>query len=75
MFEPTKTFKPSKPDKTGLEWDDLAGAEQSKLLVTAPEAVAEILNPKVELPASAKRSARRPGRGRIGSRRMEAFRG
>jgi len=75
MFERTDDFKPSKPYQTRLKWNDLAGDEQSKLLVTAPEIViAEILNAKVEAPASAKRPARRPGRGRNGSRRMEAFR-
>jgi len=76
MFEPTESFKPSKPYQTRLKWDDLAGAEQSKLLVTAPETViAQILNAKVEAPVEAKRPSRRPGRGRSGSRRMEAFGG
>jgi hypothetical protein len=75
MFEPTENFKPSKPYKTRLKWVDLAGAEQSKLLVTAPQTViAEMLNAKVELPVEAKRPAKRPGRGRSGSRRMEGFR-
>lgn len=74
-FEPTESFKPSRPYQTRLKWNDPAGDEQSKLLVTAPETViAEILNAKVEAPVEAKRPARRQARGRSGSRRMEAFR-
>jgi hypothetical protein len=74
-FEPTENFKPAKPYQTRLKWSDLAGDEQSKLLVTAPETViAEILQAKTEPSTPAKRPARRPARGRSGSRRMEAFR-
>jgi hypothetical protein len=75
IFEPTEGFKPTKPYRTRLKWSDLAGDEQSKLLVTAPETViSEILNAKTETPAPTKRPTRRPARGRNGSRRMEAFR-
>lgn len=75
-FEPTESFKPAKPYQTRLKWRDLAGEEQSKLLVTPPETViAEILNAKAEMVRTAKRPSKRPGRGRNGSRRMEAFRG
>ncbi|HVR55666.1 MAG TPA: hypothetical protein VMT72_02415 [Pseudolabrys sp.] len=74
-FEPTESFKPTKPYQTRLKWRDLAGKEQSKLLVTSPETViAEILTAKAELVRTAKRPAKRPARGRSGSRRMEAFR-
>ena len=74
-FEPTENFKPAKPYQTRLKWSDLAGDEQSKLLVTAPETViAEILQAKTEPSTPAKRPVRRPARGRSGSRRMEAFR-
>jgi hypothetical protein len=74
-FEPTETFKPAKPYQTRLKWRDLAGEEQSKLLMTPPETViAEILNAKAEQVRTAKRPAKRQGRGRSGSRRMEAFR-
>ena len=74
-FEPTESFKPAKPYQTRLKWRDLAGVEQSKLLVTPPETViAEILSAKVELVKTAKRPAKRQGRGRSGSRRMDAFR-
>jgi hypothetical protein len=76
IFEPTETFKPSKAYQTRLKWSDLAGGEQSKLLLTAPETViAELLQAKVETPTPAKSPARRPARGRSGSRRMEAYRG
>lgn len=74
-FEPTENFKPAKPYKTRLKWRDLTGGEQSKLLLTEAEAViAEILGVKAEMAKVAKRPARRPGRGRNGSRRMEAYR-
>lgn len=76
MFEPTESFKPSKPYKTRLKWSDATGADQSKLLVTEPETViAEILKAKIQDPAPAKpAAAKRPARGRKGSQRMEAFR-
>jgi hypothetical protein len=74
-FEPTESFSPLRPYQTRLKWNDLTGGEQSKLLVTPPETViAEILQAKAETPATAKRPAKRPSRGRSGSRRMEAFR-
>jgi hypothetical protein len=74
VFEPTESFTPKKPYQTRLKWSDLAGGEQSKLLVTAPETViAEIVQAKLEMPVPAKRAARRPSRGRKGSQRMEAF--
>lgn len=73
-FEPTESFNPTKPYKTRLKWRDLA--EQSKLLVTPPETViAELLQATAELVKAPKRPGKRPGRGRNGSRRMEAFRG
>lgn len=75
IFEPKESFKPTKPYQTRLKWSDLSGDEQSKLLITAPETViAEILQAKTEPSTAAKRPARRPARGRSGSRRMEAFR-
>ncbi|GLR89788.1 hypothetical protein [Bradyrhizobium iriomotense] len=73
-FEPTEGFNPAKPYKTRLKWRDFAGKEQSKLLLTAPETViAELLKTKVETVPTVKRSAKRPPRGRNGSRRMEGF--
>jgi hypothetical protein len=75
VFEPTESFKPTKPYQTRLKWSDLAGDEQSKLLVTAPEVVfAELVKAKVEQRATAKRPPARPARGRKGSRRIEASR-
>ena len=74
IFEPTESFTPKKPYQTRLKWSDLAGEEQSKLLLTAPETViAEILQAETETAAPPKRPARRPARGRKGSRRMEAY--
>ncbi|MGY3690559.1 hypothetical protein ACVIGA_000639 [Bradyrhizobium sp. USDA 3240] len=80
LFEPTESFKPAKPYKTRLKWDDLAGAEQSKLLVTEPESVIAVIlaeakeeAPRPEAPKPA-RAAKRPQRGRGGSRRMVGFR-
>jgi hypothetical protein len=76
IFEPTESFRPLRPYQTRLKWNDLAGEEQRKLLVTRPEIViAEILKAKTEPSApTSKRPARRPARGRNGSRRMEGFR-
>jgi hypothetical protein len=75
MFEPTESFKPARPYKTRIKWSDLTGGEQSKLLLTEPESViTQILEAKVEAPATEARPAKRPARGRRGSRRMEAFR-
>jgi hypothetical protein len=50
VFEPIEDTRPTKPYQARLKWRDLAGDEQSKLLVTAPKTViAEIiLNAKVE---------------------------
>lgn len=75
-FEPTESFKPAKPYKARLKWRDLAGGDQSKLLLTPPETViGELLEAKAELVRTPKRPSKKPGRGRNGSRRMEAFRG
>jgi hypothetical protein len=38
-FEPTEGFKPSKPFASRLRWRDLDGNDQSKLLLSKPEAV------------------------------------
>jgi hypothetical protein len=68
LFEPTESFKPSKPYKTRLKWVDLDGAEQSKLLISAPKTViAEILQAKVEAPVKPSGRQKRVGPGREGS--------
>ncbi|GLR90894.1 hypothetical protein GCM10007857_76100 [Bradyrhizobium iriomotense] len=60
---------------TEQKWRDLAGREQSKLLLIEPEtAITEIVGAKAKMVKSAKRPTKRPGRGRNGSCRMEAFR-
>ncbi|MCP3381219.1 hypothetical protein NLM31_12800 [Bradyrhizobium sp. CCGUVB4N] len=75
-FEPTESFNPAKPYKTRLKWKDFAGGEQSKLLLTVPDTViSELLEAKAEMVRTPKRPSKKPGRGRNGSRRMEAFRG
>lgn len=38
-FEPTEGFNPSKPFASRLRWRDLDGNDQSKLLLSKPEAV------------------------------------
>lgn len=74
-FELTESFNPARPYKTRLKWRDLAGGEQSKLLLTTPEIViAELHGVKEELAKATKLPARCPARGRTGSRRMEGFR-
>lgn len=74
-FEPTEDFNPAKPYKTRLKWCDLAGNEQSKLLLTEPATlISEMLKSKGETRPTAKRPGRRPQRGSSGSRRMEAYR-
>jgi hypothetical protein len=60
-FTPTEAFRPSRPYLTRLKWRDLDGNEQSKLLVTEPQAVlADILRRDMEPPASSGRTPRRP---------------
>jgi hypothetical protein len=74
VFEPTPDFNPAKPYKTRLKWRDLAGAEHSKLLLTEPQTVIqELLKTKVATRQAKTTKARRPARGRSGSRRMEGF--
>jgi hypothetical protein len=66
-FAPTEKFKPSRPFQTRIKWRDLAGDEQSKLLLTAPETViAEIVKAK-KLQRLTKQSAGRPTKNPIGS--------
>jgi hypothetical protein len=73
-FESTADFNPAKAYKTRLKWRDLAGGEQSKLLLTEPQAVIQgLLKTKVTTRPAAAPKARRPARGRSGSRRMEGF--
>lgn len=60
-FGPTESFNPTKPYRTRLKWRDLTGGEQSKLLVTTPEAViAELLGAKEELAKGGKTACKAP---------------
>lgn len=73
-FTPTETFKPNRAYLTRIKWRDLDGKEQSKLLMTAPEAVVtELSLRRTELPAPSKPAARRPAR-RRGSPKADAVR-
>ena len=75
IFEPKEGFTPKKPYQTRIKWADLAGGEQSKLILAAPEDVMnEILTAKRrEKSEILKRPSGPPQGGRKGSRRMDAF--
>jgi hypothetical protein len=65
-FEPTESFKPTKPYRTRLKWRDQEGNEQSKLLLTTPEAVvALVLRPGVTTSAERNGAKRPPKRRKI----------
>jgi hypothetical protein len=72
-FEPTETFKPSKPYLTRLKWRDQDGNEQSKLLLAKPETVIAVALRGEPEPDSARRtSPPRPARPRTARRRAAA---
>jgi hypothetical protein len=57
-FAPAADFKPSKPFVTRLLWRDLDGNDQSRLLLSEPEAVLAIVtgsSPEVKIEPSAPR--------------------
>ena len=60
-FEPTEDFKPEKPFQSRLKWRDVAGKEQSKLLLAEPESLIEIIGVKT---TSAPKGATRRASGR-----------
>jgi hypothetical protein len=69
-FEPTESFKPTKPYLTRLKWRDQEGNEQSKLLLTKPETVlALVLRQTAAAPSTEKKAAKRPAR----AHRMRGF--
>lgn len=71
-FQPTESFKPAKPYLTRLKWRDREGNEQSKLLLTKPEAVlALVLRQPDAAPSAQKKPAKRPPR----ARRLRSFGG
>ncbi|WP_346296426.1 hypothetical protein LRC39_04050 [Rhodopseudomonas sp. P1] len=43
LFSPAEGFRPSKPYQSRLRWRDLDGNDQSKLLLTSPESVLELI--------------------------------
>jgi hypothetical protein len=72
-FEPTETFKPTKPYLTRLKWRDQDGNEQSKLLLAKPETVIAIaLRGETEPGSARKNSPQRPSRPRTARRRVTA---
>jgi hypothetical protein len=72
-FEPTEDFRPAKPYQTRLMWRDPAGKNQSKLLLTKPEAVIAIaLRGETESGPDRQEKPRRPARSRATRRRAAA---
>lgn len=75
-FTPSESFKPQKAYLTRLKWRDPDGNEQSKLLLTKPEAVILIVLRGGSEPEPARKgSPQRPIRARSprrGARRLEA---
>jgi hypothetical protein len=72
-FEATDDFRPTKPYQTRLMWRDPAGKNQSKLLLTKPNAVLAIaLRGESDSSPDRKESPRRPARTRAPRRRAAA---
>jgi hypothetical protein len=70
-FEPTETFKPTKPYLTRLKWRDRDGNEQSKLLLTKPETVIAVaLRGEAEAGPDRRERPRRPARSRTARRQV-----
>jgi hypothetical protein len=64
-FSPSESFKPTKPYQTRLKWRDQEGNEQSKLLLTKPEAVLILVLRRGDAaPSTEKKAAKRPPRAR-----------
>jgi hypothetical protein len=61
-FEPTETFKPTKPYLARLKWRDQEGNEQSKLLLTKPDAVLALVLRRADADFSEKKTAKRPAK-------------
>lgn len=71
-FEATESFRPTKPYQTRLKWRDREGNEQSKLLLTKPEAVLALVLRQTDATASIpKKAVKRPLR----ARRVRSFSG
>ncbi|MGO3933079.1 hypothetical protein [Rhodopseudomonas pseudopalustris] len=74
LFAPGEDFRPSKPFCSRLRWRDLDGNDQSKLLLTSPEMVLELITdgtPLADAPsagsgqATKSRRSKRPARGKL----------
>lgn len=57
LLEPTEGFTPTKPFKTRLKWRDREGNERSRLLLTKPQSVLQVLSDRGTEQVSAKRRA------------------
>jgi hypothetical protein len=69
-FEPTESFKPTKPYQTRLKWHDQDDNEQSKLLLSKPETViAVVLRDGAESAPKRRERRDRPARARPPRRR------
>jgi hypothetical protein len=74
VFTPAEGFNPAKPYRSRLRWRDMDGNDQSKLLLTDPETVLELITDGAvlaEVPSEGRRQvaksrrAKRPARGRV----------
>ncbi len=63
-FEPTENFKPTKPYLTRLKWRDQEGNEQSKLLLTKPDAVLALVLRRADAASPESKTAKRPAKRR-----------
>jgi hypothetical protein len=77
-FAATDDFKPEKAFRTRLKWRDQHGKEQSKLLLTGPDAViATVLRGEAEKPTAGKVKSQRPATNRVrrsSSRKIDSAR-
>lgn len=63
-FEPTENFKPAKPYQTRLKWRDQEGNEQSKLLLTKPDAVLALVLRRADAASPESKTSKRPAKRR-----------
>jgi hypothetical protein len=68
-FEPTDSFKPTKPYLTRLKWRDPELNDRSKLLLTNPETVIAVALRGESEPGSDRKRPRRPARRRTSRQR------
>lgn len=64
IFTPSEKFTPDRPFTTRLKWRDGEGTARSKLLLTAPDDVVEVLNGKGPSTGLGRKPAQRPAKKR-----------